>query len=168
MLSFSPTSVSDSAYVCARVSHSVVTNQLFATPWTVACQAPLAMKFSRQEYWSGLLFPSPVDLSNPGIESGSSALQADSLPSLSHHGIYNLRSLPTTSPCLIFFTLCILKKRGNAKFLDCHLFLIFCKCRFMWSSGKGKKGQVDSPCLQIFEQYFPLEFTTFLSLIVSV
>ena len=55
MLSFSPTSVSDSAYVCARVSHSVMTNQLFATPWTVACQAPLAMKFSRQEYWSGLL-----------------------------------------------------------------------------------------------------------------
>ena len=71
MLSFSPTSVSDSAYVCARVSHSVVTNQLFATPWTVACQAPLAMKFSRQEYWSGLLFPSPVPFPtqelNPGL-----------------------------------------------------------------------------------------------------
>ena len=40
---------------------------LFATPWTVACQAPLSMGFSRQEYWSGLLFPSP-DLPNPGIE----------------------------------------------------------------------------------------------------
>ena len=48
--------------------------------WTVACQAPLSMGFSRQEYWSGLPFPSPGDLSNPGIEPGSPALQADSLP----------------------------------------------------------------------------------------
>ena len=55
--------------------------QLFATPWTVACQAPLSVGFSRQEYWSGLPFPSPGDLPNPGIEPGSPALQADSLPS---------------------------------------------------------------------------------------
>ena len=46
-----------------------------ATPWTVACQAPLSMQFSRQEYWSGLPFPSPVDLPNPGIKPGSPALQ---------------------------------------------------------------------------------------------
>ena len=52
---------------------------LFKTPWTVACQAPLSMRFSRQEYWSGLPFPSPGDLPNPGIEPGSSALQGDSL-----------------------------------------------------------------------------------------
>ena len=51
-----------------------------ATPWTVACQAPLSMGFSGQEYWSGLLFPSPVDLPNPGIKPGSPALQVDSLP----------------------------------------------------------------------------------------
>ena len=51
-----------------------------ATPWTVAHQAPLSMGFSRQEYWSGLLFPSPGDLPNPGIELRSSALQEDSLP----------------------------------------------------------------------------------------
>ena len=51
-----------------------------ATPWTVARQAPLSMGFSRQEYWSGLPFPSPGDLPKPGIESGSPALQADSLP----------------------------------------------------------------------------------------
>ena len=50
------------------------------TPWTVACQAPLSMGFSRQAYWSGLPCPSPGDLPNPGIETGSSALQADSLP----------------------------------------------------------------------------------------
>ena len=51
-----------------------------ATPWTVAHQAPLSMGFSRQEYWSGLPFPSPGDLPNPGIEPKSPALQADSLP----------------------------------------------------------------------------------------
>ena len=55
--------------------------QLFATLWTVACQAPLSMGFSRQEYWSGLPCPSPEDLPDPGIEPGPPALQADSLPS---------------------------------------------------------------------------------------
>ena len=53
---------------------------LFATPWTVAHQAPPSMGFSRQEYWSGLPFPSPGDLPDPGIEPGSPTLQADSLP----------------------------------------------------------------------------------------
>ena len=51
-----------------------------AIPWTVACQAPLPMGFSRQEYWSGLPFPSPEDLLDSGIEPWSPALQADSLP----------------------------------------------------------------------------------------
>ena len=55
--------------------------RLFATPWTVARQAPLSMGFSRQEYWSGLPFPSPGDLPNPGIKPGSPALQADALSS---------------------------------------------------------------------------------------
>ena len=50
------------------------------TLWTVACQAPLSMGFSRQGYWSGLPFPSPGNLPNPGIEPGSPALQVDSLP----------------------------------------------------------------------------------------
>ena len=54
--------------------------RLFATPWTVAYQAPLSMGFPRQEYWNGLPFPSPGDLPNPGIEPGSPALQADSFP----------------------------------------------------------------------------------------
>ena len=44
-----------------------------ANPWTVACQAPLSMGFSRQEYWSGLPFPSPGDFPNPGIEPASCA-----------------------------------------------------------------------------------------------
>ena len=55
--------------------------QLFVIPWTVAYQAPLSMEFSRQEYWSGLLFPSPGDLPNSGIELWSPALQTDALPS---------------------------------------------------------------------------------------
>ena len=46
----------------------------------MACQAPLSMGFSRQEYWSGLPFPSPEDLPDPGIEPGSPVLQADTLP----------------------------------------------------------------------------------------
>ena len=53
--------------------------QLFVTPWTVAHQAPLSTGFSGQEYWSGLPFPSPGDLPNPGIEPRSPALRADSL-----------------------------------------------------------------------------------------
>ena len=44
------------------------------TTWTVVCQAPLSMGFSRQEYWSGLLFPSPGNFLDPGIEPGSPAL----------------------------------------------------------------------------------------------
>ena len=55
--------------------------RLFATPWTVAYLAPLSMGFSRQEYWSGLSFPSPGDLPHPGIEPRSPALQADALTS---------------------------------------------------------------------------------------
>ena len=55
--------------------------RLFATLWSVAYQAPPSMGFSRQEYWSGLPFPPPGDLPNPGIEARSHELQADSLPS---------------------------------------------------------------------------------------
>ena len=59
--------------------------RLFVTPWTVAHKAPPSMGFSRQEYWSGLPFPSPGDLPDPGIEPRSLALQADGLPS-EHQG----------------------------------------------------------------------------------
>ena len=62
------------------VSHSAVSDS-FVTPWTAVCQALLSMGFSRQEYWSGEPFPSPGGLPDSGIEPGSSALQADSLPS---------------------------------------------------------------------------------------
>ena len=62
--------------VVASLSHA----QLFVTPWTVACQAPLSTGLSRQEYWSGSPVPSPEDIPDPGIKPRSSALQADSLP----------------------------------------------------------------------------------------
>ena len=55
--------------------------RLFVTPWAVAYQAPPSMGFSRQECWSGLPFPFPGDLPDPGIELGSPTLQADALPS---------------------------------------------------------------------------------------
>ena len=55
--------------------------RLFATPWTLAYQAPPSMGFSRQECWSGLSFPSPGDRPDPGIEPMCPALQEDALPS---------------------------------------------------------------------------------------
>ena len=76
--------------MCAEVN-SLSHVRLFATPWTVAHQAPPSMEFSRQEHWSGLPFPSPGDLPNPGIELRSPALWADALLSES------LQSCPT--PC---------------------------------------------------------------------
>ena len=68
---------------CCLVAKLCLT--LFATQWTAALEAPRSMVFSRQEYWSGLPFPSPGDLPDPGIQSASTALQVDSLL-LSHQG----------------------------------------------------------------------------------
>ena len=65
------------AYVLSRFSRV----QLFATPWTVAHQAPLSTRSSRQEYWSGLSCPSSGDLPNPGIKPGSPTWLVNSLPS---------------------------------------------------------------------------------------
>ena len=65
-------------FVCVLVTQSCLT---LCNPHTVAHQASLSMEFSRQEYWSGLPFPSPRYLPNIGIKTGPSALQADSLPS---------------------------------------------------------------------------------------
>ena len=65
--------------VCAVCQVALVTSDS-VTPWTVALQALPSMGCSRQEYWSGLAFPSPGDLPGPGMEPGSPTLQADSLP----------------------------------------------------------------------------------------
>ena len=61
-------------------SRSVLSHS-FAAPWIVDDQAPLSMGFPRKEYWSGLPFPSPGDVPDPGIELGSPTLQTDALPS---------------------------------------------------------------------------------------
>ena len=68
-----------SKFVKQLFSHQVVSDS-FATPWTVAHQSPLSMGFLREEYWSGLPFPSPEDLPDRRIKPMSPALQADSLP----------------------------------------------------------------------------------------
>ena len=72
-------------YVCVCVRACSVASDSFTTAWTIARQASLSMGFFRQEYQSGLPFPSPRDPPNPRTERLSPALQADSLP-LSHWG----------------------------------------------------------------------------------
>ena len=71
-----------SIYICSlKVKVKSLSHvRLFVTPWTIAYQAPPSMGFSRQECWSGLPFPSPGDLPDPGIEPGSPTLQAGTLP----------------------------------------------------------------------------------------
>ena len=82
--------------------------RLFAAPWTAAFQAPLSMGFSRQEYWSGLPFPPPGDLPNPGIEPASPALAGRFFttepPEMAYQSLYiidvhNLVSLEIRTPC---------------------------------------------------------------------
>ena len=79
-LTFLPTLSTYFYHVCVLASKSYPTLCNPIDP-TVARQAPLSIRFSRQEYWSGLPFPSPGDLPDPGIEPGSLTLRADSLPS---------------------------------------------------------------------------------------
>ena len=76
-----------------KLSRSLSRVRLFVTLWTVAHQTPLSMGFSRQEYWSGLPFPSPGDLPNPEIEPRSPSLQADDLSSEPPGKPYNKHSI---------------------------------------------------------------------------
>ena len=83
-------------------SHSVLSDSL-RPPWTVACQAPLSMEFSRQEYWSGLPFPSAGILPDPGIKPGFPALQTDSLPTeLRGKSLSYQSSLSCQTPVWVF------------------------------------------------------------------
>ena len=84
---------------------SVSRVQLFVTPWIVAYQAPQSMEFSRQEYWCGLLFPSPGDLPNSGIEPGSPTLQADALPSESPGKPNLIKAIPKLKYVYVYKTL---------------------------------------------------------------
>ena len=110
--------------------------QLFMTPWTATRQAPLSMGFSRQEYWSGLLFPSPGDLPNPGIEPGFPALQVDSLPSEPTEkpslplGLCHLPSGKKSLPCPAYrFTPALLLNfMSPSNMLVILLFFFFLNC----------------------------------------
>ena len=103
---------------CALYAHLLSHVQLFATPWTVACQALRSMGFSRQEYWSGLPFPPPGDLPNPGIEPESPALQAGSLPPC-HLGricFLTIFNFGTRSPCDSQASSLVLLLRAQCKY----------------------------------------------------
>ena len=79
---------------------------LFVTPRTVAHQAPLSVEFSRQEYWSGLPFPSPGDLPNPGIEPMSlvsPTLQADSFKNLQESLLFEKHNQSNKCVTFVFF-----------------------------------------------------------------
>ena len=77
--------------------------RLFVTPWTVAHQAPPSMEFFRQEYWSGLPFPSPGDPPNPGIKPESPALRADALPSETPGSLTSYSISRANQPKLVLF-----------------------------------------------------------------
>ena len=75
--------------------------RLFATPWTVACQFPLLVKFSRQEYWSGLPLPPPGDVPDPGTEPVSPTLTGEFF-TIEPPGKPNLVKCLAQSPCFLF------------------------------------------------------------------
>ena len=112
--------------------------RLFASPWTRAHQAPPSMEFSRQEYWSGLPFPSPGDLPNPGIEPRSPTLQADALtsepPGKPNSGIssnLNLCCCSVTKLCRTLWDTMNCSKPGFPVF---HCFLEFAYIHGHWVS----------------------------------
>ena len=94
---------------------------LFATPWIVACPASLSMDYSRPDYWSGLPFPSPGDLPNPGIEPRSSALQVDSLPSEPPGKPHNKPRMRLSSLFLFYIWNQDLQSRWQSPDLSPHL-----------------------------------------------
>ena len=92
---------------CACVLSSFSCVRLFVTPWTVGCQAPLSMGFSRQEYWSGLPFPSPGDLPDPGIEPAS--LMSPALVG----GFFIRTLLPMVCSCIFYFYYSLSGRKRN-------------------------------------------------------
>ena len=97
-------------WVLSHFSHV----RLFGTPWTVACQTPLSTEFFRQEYWSGLPYPTPEHLPNPGIEPESAALQADSLP-LHHWDTFPLPTLLLMKLKTVWHQWFLIKEQSNFK-----------------------------------------------------
>ena len=114
--------------------------QLSATPWTIASQAPLSIGFSRQEYWSGLPFPSPGDLPELGIELRSPALQAERSTKLLIH-IYKLIFIRHYGSGTVLGYQCITQDKPAWKvsyFVQCPTAQI---CKNKLISKKGKKSK---------------------------
>ena len=105
-------------FVCAQSLSCV---QLFVTPWTGAHQAPQSMVFSRQEYWSGLPFPPPEDLPDPGIEpmSLASPALADDAPALHHRATWETCLCVHKYTCRLVSGMC--RNAGAGHILLCAL-----------------------------------------------
>ena len=114
---------------------------LFATPWIVGWQASLSMEFSRQEYWSGLLVPSPGDLPDTGLEPRSPALQADSLPSEPHLSLYMYYYITFLSTYYIFVH----------QHLDQHHPFFLAKPSSMWDLSSRNRERTRVPCIRSLE-----------------
>ena len=136
--------------VCVR-THSVISDSV--TPWTVAHQVPLSMEFSRQEYWSGLSFPSPGDLPNPGIE----------LASLASPPLAGKFFTPVPLGKLKEWTLpiqkAILSSCGNFHFLDisglCLLFFTLIVTTIVWTTITSHLDNCNSLLLPLFIPFNP-------------
>ena len=115
---------------------------LFVTPWTVAYQAPQSMEFSRQEYWSGLPFPCPGDLSDPGIEPGSPALQADALPSEPPGKLVSVLGLVL----FLLFSQCLLWGLFS-HITVCHQIIVYC---FMYKNLRAEHFHSARHCCHAF------------------
>ena len=118
---------------------------LFATSWTVAHQAPLFMGFSRQEYWSGLPFPSLVDLPDPGIKPRYPALQADALTS---EPPGQVPKGYLTQPCLICWRVDRVSQRNDVYFWS-EVWIDFLKLQ-MWG-GQGIRGPTILICTRLYQ-----------------
>ena len=114
--------------------------QHFATPWTVAHQASPSMEFSRQEYWSGLLFPSPGDLPDPGIEPGSPTLQADAFL---YKMWWELADSIITLFCIFFFFAVFIE------FVTILLlsYVLACWPQSTWDLSSPTRGWTWTPCI---------------------
>ena len=104
--------------------------QLFSTPWTITYQALLSMGSSRQEYWSGLPFPSPGDILDPSSKPGSPTLQADTLPSeppgKPEMKVQSLNHWTTSELSLVLLTTCSMRLGKCKLYRSSHWYTLFC------------------------------------------
>ena len=113
--------------------------RLFATLWTISCQALLSMGFSRQGYWSELPFASPGDLPHPGIKPRSSTLQADSLPSEPSGPFKIFKTLGSCFPANVLQKGCSPRKKRSCRMVSkCCSKISMCHQWLLSTSRNGK------------------------------